>query len=603
MANMSAYSDFEPPVRISGYAAISPDGKRVAYADDSSGQFNLVVQDIDDGKPQRITSYVDSAISALFWHPDGESLIFLADTAGMENRQIYLTRLDDREPIDLTRSPDVTFDLCSQSGPFSPDRQSLAYAANDREPSDQDVLVRDLATGDVRRLYAGGGQVFSGYWSPDGRWLTAVERRGGPSEHVVYLIPADGSPVRRLTPEDATDPYWLGPWLPDGSGFLVRTTAGRDFHGLAVMSPDDGALSWLETPDWDVEDAILSADGRVLVWLVNVDGMSELRARDLASGVDLPVPALPNGEAEELTISRDGRRVGLVLATATCPDSVVVVDLEAGQLRWITEAAGAAATKMVEPALIRYPAADGTQIPAFLYRPAGDGPFGVVLAIHGGPSWQERPRYADGFFQYLCSRGVAVLAPNYRGSTGYGITYQRALNRDWGGIDLSDFADAAAWLTRQDWADAARLGLFGRSYGGFAVLSCASRLPEMNWAAAVSWCGISNLVTLGKASPPTWRSKVAAMIGDPDDDADFLTSRSPTTYADRIRTPLFVIQGANDVRVPKRESDQIVGQLRARDVEVRYDVYPDEGHLFTKHDNLTKARADAADFLLAHLGQ
>src|SRR2546421_2249246 len=146
MANMSAYSDFEPSLRVSGYAAISPDGTRIAYADDASGQFNLVVQNIDGGKPQRVTSNVDSAISALFWHPDGESLIFLADTAGMENWQIYLTRLDKQEPVDLSKSPDVTFDLCSQSAPFSPDRRWLAHSAHDPEPPHQEVPGRDLAT-------------------------------------------------------------------------------------------------------------------------------------------------------------------------------------------------------------------------------------------------------------------------------------------------------------------------------------------------------------------------------------------------------------------------------------------------------------------------
>jgi dipeptidyl aminopeptidase/acylaminoacyl peptidase len=149
--------------------------------------------------------------------------------------------------------------------------------------------------------------------------------------------------------------------------------------------------------------------------------------------------------------------------------------------------------------------------------------------------------------------------------------------------------------------DPGRIGLVGRSYGGFAVLSCISRLPEFDWAAAVVWCGPANLVTFTRAQPPTWRSKVAAMVGDPDTDEDFLLSRSPMTYVDQIRTPLLVIQGANDPRVPKAESDQIVQQLRARGVEVRYEVYHDEGHVFGKRDNQISARTTAGEFLLTHL--
>jgi dipeptidyl aminopeptidase/acylaminoacyl peptidase len=179
--------------------------------------------------------------------------------------------------------------------------------------------------------------------------------------------------------------------------------------------------------------------------------------------------------------------------------------------------------------------------------------------------------------------------------------YQRLSYRDWGGGDLGDLADAVHYLRGQDWADPERIGVVGRSYGGFAALSCVARLPELNWAAAVAWCGPSNLVTFTRSQPPTWRSKVAFMVGDPEADEQFLMSRSPVTYVDQIKAPLFVIQGANDPRVPKAESDQIVERLRARGVEVRYDVYPDEGHSFGKRENQIRAWSSAGEFLLSHL--
>jgi dipeptidyl aminopeptidase/acylaminoacyl peptidase len=193
-----------------------------------------------------------------------------------------------------------------------------------------------------------------------------------------------------------------------------------------------------------------------------------------------------------------------------------------------------------------------------------------------------------------------VLAPNVRGSTGYGQSYQKLIHRDWGGDELKDFRAAAEYLRGLDWVDGDRLGVYGGSFGGFATLSCVSRLPEY-WAAAVDIVGPSNLVTFAKAVPPTWRRMMAAWVGDPETEPDFLMERSPITYVDQIRAPLFVIQGANDPRVVQAESDQIVERLRARGVEVRYDVYADEGHGFTKRSNELRAYRDLVGFFEAHL--
>jgi dipeptidyl aminopeptidase/acylaminoacyl peptidase len=188
-----------------------------------------------------------------------------------------------------------------------------------------------------------------------------------------------------------------------------------------------------------------------------------------------------------------------------------------------------------------------------------------------------------------------------RGCGGW-AEYQQLIHHDFGGDDLKDFEAAARYLRTLDGVDPQRIGVFGGSYGGFATLSCLSRLPAY-WACGVSLFGPSNLVTLARTAPPTWQSMMAGWLGDPDTEADFLLSRSPSTYADDIRAPLFVIQGANDPRVVKDESDQIVDKLRGRGVDVRYDVYPDEGHGFTKTHNETKAMRDTADFLVAHLGR
>jgi dipeptidyl aminopeptidase/acylaminoacyl peptidase len=313
---------------------------------------------------------------------------------------------------------------------------------------------------------------------------------------------------------------------------------------------------------------------------------------------------MPDGVLGPATISRTGDRLGLIWQQATHPAEVFVVDLVSGEPTQITESflGGLSDDDMTPPELIRYPTFDGKEIPAYLYRPKHvSGKMPVLLSIHGGPESQERPQYMySGFYQYLASKGIAVLAPNVRGSTGYGKTYQTLIHHDWGGDELKDFEAAAQYLQAQDWVDADRIGVYGGSFGGFATLSCISRLPDY-WAVAVDLVGPSNLVTFAKAVPPTWHRMMAKWVGDPETEADFLMERSPVTYVDQIKTPLFVIQGANDPRVVKPESDQIVERLRERGVDVRYDVYEDEGHGFTKRENEIKAFRDMAGFLESHL--
>ena len=194
------------------------------------------------------------------------------------------------------------------------------------------------------------------------------------------------------------------------------------------------------------------------------------------------------------------------------------------------------------------------------------------------------------------------LEPNVRGSSGYGIAWQQKIYKDWGGIDLDDFAAAAAYLTSLDWADPGKLAVMGTSYGGFAALSCMSRLPDL-WAAGVSVCGPANLETLARSMPPSWATIVATMIGDPDTEASKLRARSPVTHANQIAAPLLVIQGANDPRVPKAEADQIVEAARGNGADVTYLVFDDEGHGFTSRGNHTKAHTTIAEFLSHHLLQ
>lgn len=362
---------------------------------------------------------------------------------------------------------------------------------------------------------------------------------------------------------------------------------------------DDHSLRPAVTADWDIET--VREAGETLLWIVNENGRSVLNVR---RGGNAPTqPVLPPGVINAIDLSSNGTIAALHLETATRSAEIAVLDLTSGRLTYITDSRppALATIEPIEPQTVTFTARDGRDIHGLLYRPHGEGPFPVVMWIHGGPEAQERFTYErSGLYQYLLNQGIAIYAPNAAGSTGYGVTFRTLIYRDWGGVDLRDFEDAAAYVSSLSWIDSDRLAVAGASYGGFGALSCLTRLPDL-WSAGVSLYGPSNLVTLAAACPPTWRAFVNIILGDPVADAQFLTERSPITYVDQLTAPLLVIQGARDPRVPQDEADQLVDKLRGRDVDVRYIVYEDEGHGFTNRDNEIAAYKQVGDFLISRL--
>jgi dipeptidyl aminopeptidase/acylaminoacyl peptidase len=598
------FSDFAPVRRFQPALAFSPDGTVVVYSSNASGQPNLWRQEIGSDHASQLTRFTDRAVRDVAWSPDGQTLVFTADHEGDEFHQIFVMSADGGEPRAITGAPKVQHHL-GVIETFSPDGRFILYAANDRDQTCQDVLTLELASGRIQRLVTAEGLHYPNSFSPDGRYVAVTRLNSNTDADLLLVEPGRTDPASPpvLNPHDGEAKHEPGPWKPDGSAIVTITDQGREFTGLAEFALAAGPPIWIETPEWDVEQAVASGDGSVLAWTINENGYSRLHARELDTGKAIDVPAIPGGAVTTLRISYDGRRLVFLLATATRPTEVVAVDLETQAVHVLTDSMPPALSQVtaVEPELIAYPTHDGRDVAALLYRPPGDGPFPVVLSIHGGPEAQERPMYMyAGFYQYLLAHKIAVLAPNVRGSTGYGASYQKLIHHDWGGAELGDFEQAVRYLRALDWVDPKRIAVFGGSYGGFATLSCVSRLPDL-WAAGVSIVGPSNLVTFVKAVPPTWRRLMATWVGDAETEREFLLSRSPVTYADDIVAPLFVIQGANDPRVVKSESDQIVERLRDRGVAVRYDVYDDEGHGFTNRKNEIKALGDAAEFLVERL--
>ena len=577
----------------------SPDGEEVAYVHDGSGQMNLWRQPVTGGAARQVTDFVEDSARQHAWTPHG--FVLGVDRHGDEQWQLHLQPADGGTPRNLTRRENVQ----CQVGHLHPDGEQITFSGNLASPTEQGVHLLHITDGEQRPLVEETGNHYPGPWHPDGRHI-AVVRLNTNTDQDVFLLDVHSGERTPLTTHEGDEVN--GPAGFDAAGSLILVTnRDHEFHWLARRSLDgDGTLEPIWRGDWDVENVAIDRAGRRLAWTVNEDGVSTFHARDLETGRDLPVPAIPAGFCLRLAISPDGRRLAACVGRATSPFDVYVADLETGAVTRLTESflGGVPEAELVEPELVRFPTADGRLVPGWLYRPRGvDGRRPVLLSIHGGPEAQERPgnTSAFSFYQYLLSRGIGVLAPNIRGSTGYGKTYQSLIHRDWGGAELRDIESAARYLRGLDWVDPDRMAVYGGSFGGFATLSAMTRLPEY-WACGVDLVGPSNLVTFARAVPPFWRHMMRRWVGDPDDDHDLLVERSPITYVENVRAPLMVLQGARDPRVVKPESDQMVERLRQLGREVEYHVFEDEGHGFTKQANQVRAYQLIGDFLERTLG-
>jgi dipeptidyl aminopeptidase/acylaminoacyl peptidase len=600
-----------------GEVSVSPNGTAIVYIstgpDRQNGHRAVWRRDIRTGATALLWSGELSA-SRCLWSPDGTTILVAADHHGRENHQLLELDAHSGAVTWHTAAPTVRHEInwsarCGNQ-PYSPDARWLAFSRNQRDPSAFDVVLRDRVDGSTSTVLVGDDRYHPVCWSPDGTSLLIHCVRQN-LHHDLFVYRRDDDTAVRVTPSGPPARYLPGGWSADGRAVYLATDQGRDHAGLARLElSGTPRLTWLATPEHGVDHVALSPERNHLLRAVNIDGYTELSVHDLRSGADRVVRGLPRGvAAKEMgrfgfapTLGADGATVTAVVARATAPPEVYQVGLADDRAVRLTECGGTTPDpeRLVEPEVVRYPSADGLSVPALLYRPRTTGNrVPVVVSIHGGPEYQAFPEY-DPLHHILLSRGVGVLAPNYRGSTGFGAAYQRRIYRDRGGGDLADLHGAATYLRGLDWVDGARLGLYGESYGGFAVLSAVSRLPGL-WAAAAELCGRSDLVGIASATPRHWHRRLADWVGDAESDTDLLSERSPITHAHRIQAPLLVGHGANDPRVPRTESDRLVARLRELGKPVRYLLFEDEGHVPADGRHARRWLTEAATWLLHHL--
>jgi dipeptidyl aminopeptidase/acylaminoacyl peptidase len=576
--------------------AFSPDSRQISYVHDGSGQFNLWSSPVEGGYPRQLTTREEEAVRHHRWTASG--IVLELDHLGAEQWQVNVMPPDG---VGWPRAVTARDDVQYQIGPVADDGRRMLFCGNQERPTNVSLYLLDIVESKPRLLLDREKQQFyPSAWHPDGRRAAIVDFLGNTDLHA-YLFDVESGELRDLTPHEEEEFNQPVGFSADGRRLYNITDRGAEHNFLEAIDLGTGGREPVIKAGWDVEHAELSADRRRLGYTINEDGYSRFHLRDLETGRELPFPDMPKGVCSQYAMSPDGRLVAALVGTGKRVFDVYVAHVDAGRVVRVTEnfLGGIPEAELVEPELVHFDTFDGKHIPAWLYRPLGAaGRVPVLLSVHGGPEVQEHTQVtrSSSFYQYLLSRGIAVLAPNIRGSTGYGNSYQRLIHRDWGGDELKDIEHAAIWLREQDWADRDRIAVYGASFGGFATLSAMTRLPEY-WRCGIDLVGPSNLVTFAKAVPPHWRATMKEWVGDPEEDFDFLMSRSPITYVENMKAPLLVLQGANDPRVVKPESDQMVDKLRSLGQEVEYHVFDDEGHDFSKRANQLKAYRLIAAFL------
>ncbi len=582
---------------------LSPDGSEVAFSWNRSGTFEIFSAPLDGERIFQLTEANERSVWPR-WSPDAKQIAFLRDRGGDERLDIWLVDRDGEHERNLTNEPGVMHrDIA-----WSPDGTKLVYTANVGAKGFA-IHVIDVTTGAKRALSDGSRDDMQPRWSPDGTLLVFWSRREDVRTNAdLYVVATSGGDATRLETRGGIDGESLDPrWSPDGTR-ISFTTDTRGRHEVAIATYAEREIGRIERMTESIHDeygAVWRPDGRALTYLHNEDAAVSLRRVFAVSHADHAVSDIRGMHASP-DIGPDSDTTVFLFSSPTRPWDVYVTRERAIEARALTRSLPAAIDPetLVEPSHVVYPGAGGEDIPALLFLPYAEA-LGTekippaIINIHGGPTSQHHREW-NVATQVFVNAGFVVLEPNPRGSTGYGKKWREGNRRDWGGKDLEDIARGAAWLGDRKLADPARIGVYGVSYGGYLTLMSLALRPE-RFAAGVSVVGVVSWKTMVETTRGDLRDYLQRELGDPAEDADLYRERSPLTHASKIRSPLLVLQGENDPRVPRSEAEQVVKALRENGKPHEYHVYPGEGHGFRVTENRIDALRRALDWFDRHL--
>ncbi len=581
-------SQFYKNISIGG-GYFSTDDSKILFSSNETGIYNVFEINIADRSKKQITNSSTESCFALDYAGNTGQILYSADKGGNENDHIYLLK-EDGSVTDLTPGDNVK----ASFGGWSKDRKTMFFASNKRDPRYFDLYKMDTDDWKEEMIYKNtDGYEFAG--STRDRSIIALTRPITTSESKLYIYDVATRKMSEVSEPDKPGLYSGSGFSDDKKYFFYTTDAGSEFSYLVSYETGSGARRVIYETDWDVMGAWLSENDRYRIILINEDARNVIKIFDLSTGEEVVYPEIPGTDILNVNISESEKYLLLTLGSSKTSGDLYLWKIGSSEPVRLTSSMNPEIDPafLVDAEVVRFKSFDGLEIPAIFYKPltaSRKNKVPALVSVHGGPGGQSRVGY-NPRTQYLVNHGYAVLAVNNRGSSGYGKSFFKMDDRNHGDKDLKDCIWGKKWLQSLDFIDSTRIGIIGGSYGGFMTMAAMTFHPD-EFMVGVNFFGVTNWLRTLKSIPPYWESFRQALyseMGDPfTADSVRLYNISPLFHAGNIRNPVMVLQGANDPRVLKVESDEIVAAVKANDVPVEYIIFPDEGHGFLKKENEIK---------------
>ena len=581
-------------------SSFSPDDSKILFSSNKTGIRNLYSIPVGGGEAKALTNFKDTT-NSISYFPNDDRVLFSQDKGGNEQYHIFVLNTDGQVK-DLTPSEKARVDFIE----WAHDGASFFYRSNERDPKFFDLYRMDAKTYEKKMIYENNEGLDVGAISGDGQ-LVALVRTNTTNDSDMFLYDVSKKETKQLTPHQGDINYVPQDFALDNKSLYYLSDEGGEFTHLDQYDVATGKVQKIQSAPWDIMYSKFSHNGKYRVVAINEDARTHIQIFDQATGKELKLPEFPKGDITSVDISDSEKLMSLYFNGDRSPSNLYVFDFANQKLTKLTDTQNPEINPddLVEAEVIRYKSFDGIEIPSILLKPhQADDQHKVpaLVWVHGGPGGQTRKGYSN-FIQYLVNHGYVILGVNNRGSSGYGKTFFAADDAKHGHEPLWDCVEAKKYLASLPYVDPNRIGIIGGSYGGYMVLAALTLKPE-EFAVGVDLFGISNLIRTLEQIPPYWESFRKALykeMGDPVKDKDKLLATSPLFHADSIVKPLMVLQGKNDPRVLKQESDDIVNAVKKRNGVVEYIVFDDEGHGFTKKENQLRGYQAILDFLDKYL--
>src|SRR5215813_10458773 len=588
---------------VSG-AAWSPDGKEISLTTNLTGRLNLWKVSANGAWPVQLAQSDDRQVNGT-WSPDSRWIVFEQDKGGNELWDLYAVSRDGGESINLTNTPEIR----EEDPRWSADAKQIALIIKPKSSPHYDIAVLDWSSRQVKKLTNETDPQYSWNvidWSPDGKTFYATRSNSDDTDSDIYSIDVATNAATNLTAHQGKVVNNGNAVSRDGKQILLTSNAKGGYNNIALLDVATKKLVWVTNTQWEAEAGVFSPDGSHFSYSINEDGRRNVCVADRQSlkSQKLAMPEGINAIPHEQEFSPDGRQLLISHQAANTPTDVWIYDLTSNKPRQLTHNAVASLNPQNIPTsqLVHYKSFDGQIISAFLYLPFNlqrNASTAVIMYPHGGPTGQTQDSF-NRTIAALTTRGYMVIAPNPRGSTGYGIEFQHANYQDLGGGDLQDDMAAIKFALDTGYGDPKRVGVTGGSYGGFTTLMAVGKHPD-TFVAAVDLFGPLDWYSMLKNTDPTLQEYIKGLLGDPEKFRKIYEDTAPMKYVQNIKAPLLVLQGDNDVRVPKEETEQVVDLLKKKGTVVDAHYYPQEGHGFVKRENQIDSLKRTVDWFERYL--